>query len=246
MNIRHIKILRNKSLFGKIIRLPLRLIPDNKVLSILSGSLKSYKFIKGSHNFSVILGTYERKQSAKFAEYCSNSSNFWDLGAHVGYYSMLYHSKNPTGKISAFEPSEVNTGLFKKHMGLNNISTYQLFEAAVSDKEGMLSFKRTRTTVAGKLDDHGEIKVKVVKLSTMVERGELIIPDLVKMDIEGAEVNVLRDMKDIFSRKKPVLFVSTHGKKVHQDCVALLQSVGYQLTPLDTNDLASSREILAQ
>ena len=245
MNIRHIKFLRNKSWFGKLLRLPVRLIPDNTVLKILAGNLKGNKFIKGSHNFSVALGTYERKQSDKFAEYCRNSKSFWDLGAHVGYYSMLYHAKNPTGKIAAFEPSEINVKLFRRHMSLNKITDYKLFDVAVSDKEGMLSFKKTRTTVAGKLDEAGEMKVKAVKLSKMFETNEIPFPDLVKMDIEGAEENVLKDMQTMFAEKKPVLFVSTHGKQVHLNCVALLKEMGYQLTPLDKPDLDASREILA-
>ncbi len=245
MNIRHVKFLRNKSLFGKLIRLPFKLIPYNSVLKILSGNLKGKKFIKGAHNISVIFGTYERKQSDKFASYCKASKCFWDLGAHVGYYTLLYNSQNPAGNILAFEPSEVNAKLFHKHMELNKISNYKLFEVAVSDKEGMLSFKKTRTTVAGKLDEEGETKVKVVRLSKMLETNEIQIPDLVKMDIEGAEENVLRDMKAVFTQRKPVLFVSTHGKQVHLNCVALLKEMGYNLKPLDKPDLDASREILA-
>lgn len=245
MNIRHIKFLRNKSLFGKLIRLPIKLIPGKTILSILSGNLKGKKWIKGSHNISVVLGTYERKQSIEFASFCKNSKSFWDLGAHVGYYTLLYHFNSTGGKIAAFEPSERNANLFRKHMDMNKISNYNLFEVAVSDKEGVLSFNKTATSVAGKLDEQGDSKVNVVKLSKMVAEGKIAIPDLVKMDIEGAEVNVLKDMKQIFTEKKPVLFVSTHGKEVHLACVALLKDMGYILKALDRTDMEAAREILA-
>lgn len=245
MNIRHIKFLRNKSIFGKIIRLPFKLIPGKTILPILSGNLKGKKWIKGAHNISVVLGTYERKQSNQFTSFCKTSKSFWDLGAHTGYYTLLYHFHNTGGQIFAFEPSELNIQLFKKHMELNKIQNYKLFEDAVSDKEGSLSFKKTRTSVAGKLDDAGETKVNVVRLSKLISEGKIQIPDLVKMDIEGAEENVLRDMKEIFARTKPVLFVSTHGKQVHMNCVALLKEMGYKLKPLDRPDLEASREILA-
>src|SRR4051812_3298830 len=125
MNIRHIKFLRNKSWFGKMIRLPIRLIPDNTVLTILSGSLKRKKFIKGSHNISIALGTYEKKQSIEFTAHTGKSKVFWDLGAHVGYYSLLYHFHNTGGQIFAFEPSDVNAALFHKHMKLNKIENYK-------------------------------------------------------------------------------------------------------------------------
>lgn len=245
MNIRHIKFLRNKSVIGKIIRLPLRLIPATKVMTVMSGSLKGKKWIKGSHNISVVLGTYERKQSAEFAQFCKDSKTFLDLGAHVGYYTLLYHFNSSNGKIYAFEPSEVNAKLFRKHMELNGVGEYKLFEAAVSDKEGVLSFKKTSTTVAGKLDEEGESKVNVVKLSKLIADGTIAMPDLIKMDIEGAEINVLRDLKDILTNKKPVMFVSTHGKQVHLGCVDLLKEMGYQLKPLDKPQMEAAREILA-
>ena len=108
MNIRHIKFLRNKSLFGKIIRLPTKLIPASAILPILSGNLRGKKWIKGAHNVSVVLGTYERKQSNEFTTFCKGSKSFWDLGAHVGYYTLLYHFHNSGGKIFAFEPSEMD------------------------------------------------------------------------------------------------------------------------------------------
>ena len=245
MNIRHIKSLRNKSRFGKLIRLPIKLIPNNAILPILTGNLRGKKWIKGSHNISVILGTYERKQSLEFISFCKNSHSFLDLGAHVGYYTLLYHFNNRNGNICAFEPSESNAKLFRKHMELNKILDYKLFQMAVSDKEGMLSFKKSRTSVAGKLDEEGETKVSVVKLSTLLANGDIKMPDLIKMDIEGAEGNVLRDLKPLLMVKKPVLFVSTHGKDVHEDCLALLKDIGYRLKPLDRTDLHESRELLA-
>lgn len=245
MNIRHFKFLRSKSTFGKILRLPFKLIPHHTVLPILTGTLRGKKFIKGSHNISINLGTYERKQSDLFINFCKNSKVFWDLGAHVGYYTLLYHAVNPEGKTYAFEPSDVNAQLFQRHMKLNNIQHYQLMEAAVSDKEGMLSFKRTRTTVAGKLSDDGDVKVSVVRLSKLVESKSIELPDLVKMDIEGAELQVLRDMQSYFAQHKPTLFVSTHGKDVHTGCVSLLREMGYKLKPIDKKDLDASREILA-
>ncbi|MEO8414734.1 MAG: FkbM family methyltransferase [Ginsengibacter sp.] len=245
MNIRHIKFLRRKSIFGKLLRLPIRLIPDNTVLKIFSGLLKGKKFIKGSHNISIAIGTYERKQSERFASYCAASNCFWDLGAHVGYYTLLYNSQNPEGKTFAFEPSEANAKLYHRHMELNQIKNYQLFQAAVSNKEGILSFNKTRSTVAGKLDETGDTKVKAMQLSKFIEKNEFAVPGLVKMDIEGGEENALLDVKEIFMKTKPVLFLSTHGKQVHLNCIRLLTEMGYNLEPLDKPNLNDCREILA-
>ena len=99
MNTRRIKFLRRKTLIGKLLRLPFKLIPAKAIVPIIRGPLKNKKWIKGSHNISIPLGSYELKQTAAFRKLALNSKAFWDLGSHVGYYSLLYNSVSPSGKI---------------------------------------------------------------------------------------------------------------------------------------------------
>ncbi|MBC7534273.1 MAG: FkbM family methyltransferase [Ferruginibacter sp.] len=66
----------------------------------------------------------------------------------------------------------------------------------------MLSFKKTKTTVAGKPDEARETNVKMARLSKIIDTNEIQLPDLFKIDIEGAEENVLRNVKTIFAQKK--------------------------------------------
>ena len=246
MNLRRIRILRRKSWLGKLIRLPFALIPSQAVLPIVSGPPKKFKWIKGSHNISILLGTYEKKQTGTFLKAASGVSVFWDLGAHAGYYSLLFHKASPKGKIFAFEPLAATVSIFNKHMSINHVVNYTIFTEAVSDKEGILRFNKTSSTVAGKLDDQGETEVKVVKLSGYLSEGILKVPQLIKMDIEGAEFEVLQDLKALLKANKPTLFLSTHGKEVHDKCIAFLKDIGYELTPLDADNLSASREVLAK
>lgn len=245
MNTRRVKILRRKSWLGKILRLPFDLIPKTAILPIISGLLKGTKWIKGSHNISVLLGTYERKQSIQFLKIASSASVFWDLGAHVGYYSLLYAKANPTGKIYAFEPIEGNVSLYIKHMALNNVLNFKVFESAVSDTYSKLSFNTTATSVAGKLSENGNITVDVVKLSDLTAKGKIEVPQLIKMDIEGEEFKVLTDLRDLLTTYKPGIFLSTHGARVHKNCLNLLAELNYVFVALDSNDLESSKEIFA-
>lgn len=245
MNFRRIKFLRRKSFFGKLIRIPFKMIPSTAKLSIISGPLKGKKWIKGSHNISIILGTYEQKQTKEFIKHAKKAKVFWDLGAHVGYYSLLYKSINNTGKVFAFEPIEGTIKNFNEHMTLNKISDYKIFQVAVSDKEGELSFKKTNTTVAGRLDDQGDIKVKVIKLSNYLADNTIEMANLIKMDVEGAEVDVLKDLSPFLKQMKPVLFVSTHSAELHKNCLAILKDLGYQFSPMDSKDLATAKEFLA-
>lgn len=245
MNVRKFRFLRRKSLLGKVLRLPFKIIPNKSVLPILWGPLHGKKWIKGSHNLSILLGTYERNQTRFFQENAVGINVFWDLGAHVGYYSLLFRTSNASGKIVAFEPLPSNGELFNEHMKMNSVSDYNLYQFAVSDKQGGLSFNKGKNSVAGKLSMGGDIKVKVVQLSDWLSRGLIEVPQLIKMDIEGEETKVLRDLKLMLTEFKPKIFLSTHGDEVHRNCVQQLLELGYSLTPLDANDLKKCRELLA-
>jgi FkbM family methyltransferase len=245
VNTRRIKILRRKSWLGKLIRLPFKLIPDTAVLPIVSGPLKGCKWIKGSHNISVLIGTYEKSQSNRFFKEAKKAPIFWDLGSHVGYYSMLFAKSNPSGKIFAMEPLERNILLYHENMRLNAIQNYSLFSVAVSDSFGKLSFNTATTSVAGRLTESGDKQVDVIRLSKWIEENKIEVPHLIKMDIEGEEFKVLVDLKEVLLKHKPVLFLSTHGREVHKNCVDLLNTCGYSLKSLDAEDLESAKELMA-
>lgn len=245
-NFRGIKAFRRKTVLGELFRLPFRLIPPKMVMRVISGPLKGKKWINDAHNVSVWLGTYERKQTELFVLKSKGKKVLWDLGAHVGYYTLLFLSRNQNSSAFCFEPLERNNLYFKEHMKLNGIKDYELFAVAVSDREDILSFTRGKSTVAGKLSETGEMQIKAIKLSDWFEEGKMSCPDVIKIDIEGAEVDVLNDIKDLLKTHKPTLFLSTHGQNVHDDCVLILRSLGYTLTPLDKGDLQNARELLAE
>lgn len=202
------------------------------------------RWVKGSHNISILFGSYEKVQSLEFFKRATGVRVFWDLGAHVGYYSLLFKKANPSGKMFSFEPVIRNTQLFEKHMILNRIDNYQLFNVAVSDHEGNLCFRRSQTNVAGKLSDDGEVVVKVIKLSDWLHQDSIEIPQLIKIDIEGEEHKVLQDIKAFLAVHKPVIFLSTHGDQVHRACISLLQEIGYSFKPLDSSHLSTCQEML--
>lgn len=230
---------------GKLLRLPFRLIPKDAVLPVVSGALRGKKWIKGSHNISVLLGTYEKHQTFEFYNCAKQKKIFWDLGAHVGYYSLLFHTANPSGHAYGFEPLPLNARLYSRHMDLNRAHNHHLFQVAVSNQAGTFTFNLGRTSVAGKLATDGSEDVEVIRLSEWVKDGKIPLPDLIKMDIEGEEIKVLNDLKEILKTARPDVFLSTHGPAIHSGCVSLLKELNYSLKPLDANSIVSCKEFLA-
>lgn len=245
LNLRKINLLRGNSLVGKFLRLPFMIIPDKTVLPILSGPLRGKKWIVGSHNHSVWLGTYETKQSRTFAEKCAGSKIFLDLGAHAGYYTLLYKSINRNSKVYSFEPVETNYNYFQKHVILNDLTKVIPFHKAVSNEEGTLRFARGNA-VGGKLSDNGDMEVSAVKLSRLFEEKVIECPDIIKMDIEDAEYKVLKDLQPFLKVYKCKIFLSTHSREVRNACLELLSNLDYKITPLDDRNMEAAREFFIE
>ena len=245
LNLRKNNLLRRSNLFGRLLRIPFLIIPDKSVIPILSGPLRGKKWIAGSHNNSVWLGTYEREQSLRFVQKAKDSQLFLDLGSHAGYYTLLYKAVNKDGSVYSFEPVEDNYIFLKKHIKLNNFKNIIPFNKAVADTEGVLRFARGNS-VGGKLSIDGDMDVTAVKLSKLIDEGIIQFPDLIKMDIEGAEYEVLKDLEPYLKTQKVVIFLSTHGDDVRVACLNLLENLNYKILPLDRKNTKRIREYLIE
>ncbi len=71
------------------------------------------------------------------------------------------------------------------------------------------------------------------RLDTLVEGQVIPPPDVVKIDVEGAELSVLRGARAIMRANRPVVVLSTHGFDSHESCCSLLSSLGYAVTLLE-------------
>ena len=70
--------------------------------------------------------------------------------------------------------------------------------------------------------------VPTATLDSLVESGMILPPNYIKMDIEGSELLALQGARKIFQRNRPVLFLATHGRQIHNECCRLLESWGYE------------------
>lgn len=236
-----------KSLLGKVLRLPLKAIPGDTVLSVLQGPLRGKKWIAGAGNHGYWLGTYELAKRRVFESAVKNGSVVFDIGAHAGYYTLLASMLvGDRGQVSAFEPSQRNLFYLEEHLRLNGVTNATVIESAVSDIGGEVSFVQEQgNTFTGRISPSGRARITSVTLDGLVQKERVSVPDYMKIDVEGAEMRVLLGAIDILKKHHPTLFLSTHGSDVHKECCDLLNSLGYQLRPLDGENLERSEELLA-
>ena len=116
----------------------------------------------------------------------------WDIGAHKGYVSLaLARAVGDEGRVVAFEPSTTNLWFLRKHIAWNAVSNVRVLPLAVSDRDGEGAFGGPGSSITFALDQGSE-RVRVATLESLREEEELSPPNLIKIDVEGAEGAVLR------------------------------------------------------
>lgn len=221
---------------GKIIRLPLCLIPRNAVVPILRGPLRGQKWITGSSLHRCWLGSYELDFQRVLANEVKPGGVFYDVGANVGFYSLLAANLIFPGRVFAFEPVSENISYLHRHLTINRVKNVEVFQMAISDKRGEECFSVESTRSMGHLSDAGGTTVCTDTLDRIIKERLIPPPNYIKMDIEGSEVRALTGAQECFLRVKPILFLATHGKKIHEDCCALLREWKYQTTIISKLD----------
>jgi len=232
---------------AKVLRMSLKVLPRTMAVPIMQGPLRGKKWIVGSSDHGCWLGSYEFKKQKLFQQMVTRGSVIFDVGANVGFYTLLSSVLTGSeGRVYAFEPLPANAALLRRHVEMNGIRNAVVEELAVSDTCGSAFFEIHPSNAMGKLAESGTLKVKKASLDELVNNGELKPPDVIKIDVEGEELGVLRGAGQVLARFHPKLFLATHGPGVHQDCCEFLTGMGYRLTPIGHENLGESDELLAE
>jgi FkbM family methyltransferase len=201
---------------------------------ILRGPLAGKKWLLASRS-NFFWGTYEPEQTQAFQKIIKPGDVVFDVGAHYGYYTLLSSELvGAKGKVFAFEPSPGNIPRLKKHLDINHCNNVQVIELALSDHEGTARFDNHAGSGVGHLSRDGQIEVQITSLDAISTK--LPPPNVLKIDCEGAEVEVLKGGENVIGSAKPAIFLSTHGDDMKKTCFGILESWGYAPTCLHGDD----------
>jgi FkbM family methyltransferase len=181
------------------------------------------------------------------------NSTALDIGANVGLHTM-YMAKlvGGAGAVFAFEPSPANVRSLRYHIKVNSLRQVQIIERVVADQNGgmlpffllndgdhssnSLTFGRKRVP---NLDEtlHRNARVIPVEAISLDKfcADTKIAPDLIKIDVEGAELQVLRGSAQSLSSTRPKIILAVHPwwlppGQTTDDIVAFLKDKAYWVT----------------
>lgn len=192
-------------------------------------------------------GEYEVGDLAFVSKYLQPGMHCIDIGANFGLVSLtMARQVGPTGEVLAFEPAPGQYRLLRLNRWLHRFSQIKTFPVAVTRTAGSLSFhlitgqanQGLHTSVfppywaAGKAVPHRTITVPAVSLDALWKNKGVSRCDLIKIDVEGAEDQVLQGGLRFFQRFKPVVLleISDHSLPV---LLPLIRKMQYRLMKTD-------------
>ncbi len=210
----------------------------------MDGPLKGYAWSTSS-SYDYILGQYEDPATLKlFISWLKPGVVFYDIGANVGFHSLVANLINSEGKIYAFEPIPAVRKIFEEHIKRNKRhivnNNIQLLPIAISDSEKTVEFSNDikhrdgNTYITDSYVFEGtskRITVQCESIDGLIKSG-YEKPGIIKIDVEGAEYDVLVGAKNTLQQYRPHILLATHDchlPGVQEKCVAFLTGLGYQV-----------------
>jgi len=137
-----------------------------------------------------------------------------DIGAHIGIFSIFAAKKAKNGKIYSFEPLKNNYILLKKNLKINGIKNVIPINKAVSNKTSkkMINISNSNTGSSSfVLDEHsGSIIVQTTSLQKIISDHKLTKINFLKMDVEGAEYEILSNCTKNVLKKIDKISMEVH------------------------------------
>lgn len=130
-----------------------------------------------------------------------------DIGAHDGWYATYYALQSNIQRVYTFEPDDLANKSIRQNLALNG---------AVAERKCLLSSK-----FAGAIDD-----ATTCRLDSVLSNENQ--PIVMKIDVECAELDVLKGAEQTLRRLRCGLVIETHSANLERDCQTFLQSLGYQ------------------
>jgi FkbM family methyltransferase len=147
------------------------------------------------------------------------------LGAHHGFFSIA--AARLGARVYAFEPVDANLRRLHRNIELNGADV-AVVAAAVSDAAGRLGLARGKSSAQWRMEPGDE--VTSVSLDDFAR--DHPAPRVVKIDVEGAELRVLRGAERLLREHRPILVCELHGRENREQVRGLLE--GYEFSTLES------------
>jgi FkbM family methyltransferase len=165
---------------------------------------------------------HERYEADLVARLLNINEVFWDIGANIGYFSLVAATAlQNTGQVVAFEPGDSAYARLTENISLNPFTNLKTYQVAAGDAEGeaVLYLSGDIADSSANLYTPGDAQTRrqvcrLVTLDNFFREQDLAPPQLIKMDVEGAELAALRGAEKIIADARPLLLLEMEEKNL--------------------------------
>ncbi len=172
----------------------------NKILDPNDESSRKYNVKMSGRKFDLLIRTYKgdisifneifwKKTYSIPSNYLKNPHTIIDLGAHVGFTSVFYSLQYPDSKVYSVEASKKNFNILKE-----NVKTFENITAinkVIYPSDGQILFDDSGVSYNTKISSKGDL-MESISMNTLMNTYNIEKIDLIKIDIEGAEKELLK------------------------------------------------------
>jgi FkbM family methyltransferase len=171
-----------------------------------------------------------------------------DIGADTGYYTLLFAKRvGRPGRVIAFEPIPSARETLERNISLNNYTNITVCDFALFSSNGsaVLESPRelSRINPRKTMNENGDIKIQTKIFDECFSELNIQTIDIAKIDVEGAELDVLHGMRHSLGKYHPALLIEVHPDHLRhfsyrpEDLVEFLDDMKYCVHPVDKPSL---------
>ena len=214
-----------------------------------NGVAKGIEFNAGKSSPKLALGTDEVPIQNIFAQDLKEGDVFYDIGANVGFFSVIAAKLvGNIGKVYAFEPGGENAASIRYNAGLNKFEQIEVIEKAVSITSGTAQLLLAQysgghafATADVPPDLAGETTVDLVSIDELIIQQQIVPPNFIKVDVEGAELDVLKGMQETIKTYQPtIIYEVDDGDRIayerkYRELATFFESLDYQVNQAENS-----------
>jgi FkbM family methyltransferase len=195
-------------------------------------------FFCGKNIFSVWTGSsFYESELRKYFDL--EKGTFIDVGANIGKYSILLGKKlKERGTVLAIEPEEKNFNILKKNIKLNGLKNVMPINKGCFSKKDTLDFYLEnigygKHSLSNKELGDKKIQINVDALSNIVKKNKIKDIKLIKIDVEGAEADVLKGAEKILKKYHPKIIFEAWNEEQLKGVKKELDKMKYKIKRID-------------
>ena len=213
------------------------LVPDVPMqLSIMKDGFYLYLNTSNREHLHMFLyGQHDERHEVKIMKKLIKKEDvIWDIGSNIGFYTLLFSKLAKKGKVISFEPASRTYEILLKQISVNGADNIVLNNFALGDKKGSQELYYEDAALAQGTASFFEMpgsqheKVQVETIDTI---NEAVLPDIIKLDVEGYEEQVFIGGAIFFKENSPMIMVELKhfDEDTRKRVEGIIEEFGYSI-----------------